>query len=219
MTAAPGDGAVARRTVTAHRVAVIGPHILDVLGRPVESIPVGQGSARLTEIRATAAGTAAGTGVDLAKLGVSVRSIGAVGTDLLADILLAALTSHGIDTGGLVRTAAAQTSATILPIRPNGERPALHVPGATRLLRLADIDLTGLVGFDAVLLGGPDALAGLSGAPTWQPSSRRRTVVRPTAVRPTAVRPTAVRPTAVRPTAMARSSPWMSCTPAANVTS
>jgi sugar/nucleoside kinase (ribokinase family) len=164
MTAALGHGAAAGRTGTAHQVAVIGPHILDVLGRPVESIPAGQGSARLTEIRATAAGTAAGTGVDLAKLGTSVRSIGAVGTDLLADILIAALASYGVDTGGLVRTAAAQTSATILPIRPNGERPALHVPGATRLLRLADIDLAGLAGFDAVLLGGPDALAGLSGA-------------------------------------------------------
>jgi len=164
VTAALAHGAVAGRTGTQHRVAVIGPHILDVLGRPVESIPPGQGSARLTEIRATAAGTAAGTGVDLAKLGNSVRSVGAVGTDLLAEVLIAALAAHGVDTGGLVRTAAAQTSATILPIRPNGERPALHVPGATRLLRLADIDLAGLAGLDAVLLGGPDALAGLSGA-------------------------------------------------------
>jgi sugar/nucleoside kinase (ribokinase family) len=164
MTAALAHGAVAGRTGTPHRVAVIGPHILDVLGRPVESIPTGQGSARLTEIRATAAGTAAGTGVNLAKLGNNVRSIGAVGTDLLADILIAALAAYGVDTGGLARTPAAQTSATILPIRPNGERPALHVPGATKLLRLADIDLAGLSGFDAVLLGGPDALAGLSGA-------------------------------------------------------
>ena len=164
MTSASAHGTLAGRTGTPDRVAVIGPHILDVLGRPVESIPAGQGSARLTEIRATAAGTAAGTGVDLAKLGHSVRSIGAVGTDLLADVLIAALAAHGVDTGGLVRTAAAQTSATILPIRPNGERPALHVPGATRLLRLADIGLAGLAGFDAVLLGGPDALAGLSGA-------------------------------------------------------
>ncbi|HEY2076681.1 MAG TPA: PfkB family carbohydrate kinase [Streptosporangiaceae bacterium] len=164
MTAGLTHGAAPQPTGTGHRVAVIGPHILDVLGRPVESIPAGQGSARLTEIRATAAGTAAGTGVDLAKLGRSVRSIGAVGTDLLADILIAALAAHGVDTGGLVRTAAAQTSATILPIRPSGERPALHVPGATRLLRLADIDLAGLAGYDAVLLGGPDALGGLSGA-------------------------------------------------------
>jgi sugar/nucleoside kinase (ribokinase family) len=85
------------------RVAVIGPHILDVLGWPVETIPPGQGSVRLTEIRATAAGTAAGTAVDLAKLGASVMTFGAVGTDLLGDIVLAAMTSHGVDTSAVVR--------------------------------------------------------------------------------------------------------------------
>ncbi|HET9971761.1 MAG TPA: PfkB family carbohydrate kinase [Streptosporangiaceae bacterium] len=41
-------------------MTVLGACILDVLGRPVETIPPGQGSVRLTEIRATAAGTAAG---------------------------------------------------------------------------------------------------------------------------------------------------------------
>jgi len=41
-------------------VTVLGAHILDVLGRPVEAIPPGQGSARLKQIKATAAGTAAG---------------------------------------------------------------------------------------------------------------------------------------------------------------
>jgi sugar/nucleoside kinase (ribokinase family) len=144
------------------RVAVLGPHIVDVLGRPVEAIPAGQGSARLTEIRATAAGTGAGTAVDLAKLGASVSVFGALGADLLGEILLMALAGYGIDTSGLVRKSGAQTSATILPIRPNGERPAWHVPGATRLLELADLELARLTGCDAVLLGGPDAMAGLT---------------------------------------------------------
>jgi sugar/nucleoside kinase (ribokinase family) len=146
------------------RVAVIGPHIVDVLGRPVEFIPPGQGSARLAEIRATAAGTGAGTAVDLAKLGADVTTFGAVGSDLLADILLAALSAHHVDTSGLVKKASAQTSATILPIRPNGERPAWHVPGATRLLELADLDLGVVCDCDALFLGGPDALAGLTAA-------------------------------------------------------
>jgi sugar/nucleoside kinase (ribokinase family) len=144
------------------KVAAVGVHILDVLGRPVETIPPGQGSARLTEIRATAAGTAAGTAVDLAKLGAQVRTFGAVGTDLLADILTLAMA--GCDTSGLVRKHGAQTSATILPIRGNGERPALHVPGASRLLELDDIDLEALGDCDALILGGPDALAGLGAA-------------------------------------------------------
>ena len=144
-------------------VTVLGAHILDSLGRPVEAIPPGQGSARLREIRATAAGTAAGTGVDLAKLGASVRAVGALGDDLLADMVTAAMAGHGVDTSGLIRKKAAQTSATILPIRPNGERPALHVPGATPLLELADIDLGRVQDSRALLIGAPDALAGMTG--------------------------------------------------------
>jgi sugar/nucleoside kinase (ribokinase family) len=141
----------------------MGACILDVLGRPVETIPPGQGSVRLTEIRATAAGTAAGPAVDLAKLGASVRVIGALGDDLLGDIVAAAMARHGVDTAGLVRKKEAQTSATILPIRPNGERPALHVPGATRLFSRTDIDLEHIKGSRALLIGAPDALAGLTG--------------------------------------------------------
>ncbi len=145
-------------------MTVLGAHILDVLGRPVEAIPPGQGSARLQEIRATAAGTAAGAGVDLAKLGARVLAIGALGDDLLGNIVVAAMARYGVDTSGLVRKSGAQTSATILPIRGNGERPALHVPGATRLLELADIDLDRVRRGRALLVGAPDALGGLTGA-------------------------------------------------------
>jgi sugar/nucleoside kinase (ribokinase family) len=139
-------------------VTVLGAHILDVLGRPVEAIPPGQGSVRLSEIRATAAGTAAGTGVDLAKLGASVLAIGALGDDLIGDIVVAAMARHGVDTTGLSRKRGVQTSATILPIRANGERPALHVPGATPLLELADVDLDRVRRSRALLIGAPDAL-------------------------------------------------------------
>ncbi|HEY5398969.1 MAG TPA: carbohydrate kinase family protein [Trebonia sp.] len=144
-------------------VTVLGAHILDVLGRPVEAIPPGQGSARLTEIRATAAGTAAGTGVDLAKLGASVFAVGAIGDDLLGDVVIAAMARHGVDTSGLSRKSGVQTSATILPIRGNGERPALHVPGATSLLELADVDLDRVRRSRALLVGAPDALGAIVG--------------------------------------------------------
>jgi sugar/nucleoside kinase (ribokinase family)/ribulose-5-phosphate 4-epimerase/fuculose-1-phosphate aldolase len=143
------------------RVVALGAHILDVLGRPVEAIPPGQGSVRLQEIRATAAGTAAGTGVDLAKLGAQVFAVGALGADLMAEVLVSAMARHGVDTTGLVRKSGVQTSATILPIRSNGERPALHVPGATSRLELADIDLDQVRRAAALLVGAPDALGEL----------------------------------------------------------
>jgi sugar/nucleoside kinase (ribokinase family) len=156
------------------QVTVLGAHILDVLGRPVETIPPGQGSARLQEIRATAAGTAAGTAVDLAKLGACVRAVGALGDDLVGDIVIAAMARHGVDTSGLIRKRGVQTSATILPIRPNGERPALHVPGATPLFGHADIDPEQFQDSRALLIGAPDALAGLTGDELAQTAAAAR---------------------------------------------
>ena len=124
-----------------HRAVCIGVHIVDALGRPVTAIPPGQGRELLEEIRITVAGTAAGTSLTLAKLGISVSTMGAIGDDTLADFLCESLRRSGVDPSRLARKAGTQTSATLLPIRPNGERPALHCPGATSLLTLQDIDL------------------------------------------------------------------------------
>ncbi len=152
------------------RVVTLGAFILDVLGRPVESIPPGQGSVVLQEIRATAAGTAAGPAVDLAKLGAQVSAIGAIGADVIADIIVAILDRRGVDAAGLVRKPGVQTAATMLPIRPNGERPALHVPGAMTHLRPADIDLDLVRGCDVLLLGAPDALGAIASAQDGLPA-------------------------------------------------
>ena len=152
------------------RVVTLGAFILDVLGRPVESIPPGQGSVVLQEIRATAAGTAAGPAVDLAKLGAQVSAIGAIGADVIADIIVAIMGRHGVDAAGLVRKPGKQTAATMLPIRPNGERPALHVPGAMTHLRPADIDLDLVRRCDVLLLGAPDALGAIASAQDGLPA-------------------------------------------------
>jgi sugar/nucleoside kinase (ribokinase family) len=147
------------------RVVCLGVHIVDILGRPVTHIPPGQGRQLLDQIRVTAAGTAAGTSVDLAKLGADVTNMGAIGDDLLADFLVSVLGSHGIDTSLLARRSAVQTSATILPIRPNGERPALHTPGATPTLTHEDIDLGTVATADVLHVGGPDVLGDFAGKP------------------------------------------------------
>jgi sugar/nucleoside kinase (ribokinase family) len=150
------------------RVVCLGVHIVDVLGRPVTHIPPGQGRLLLDEIRVTAAGTAAGTSVDLVKLGARVTNLGAVGDDLLADLLISILSRYGVDTSRLVRKPGQRTSATILPIRPNGERPALHMPGATSLLEFADIDLDVIAAADVLHVGGPDVLGRFGGQPLRQ---------------------------------------------------
>jgi sugar/nucleoside kinase (ribokinase family) len=147
------------------RVVCFGVHIVDILGRPVTHIPPGQGRLLLDEIRVTAAGTAAGTSVDLVKLGAQVTNMGAIGDDLLADLLTSMLAGYGVDTRLLARKAGLRTSATILPIRPSGERPALHMPGATSALDLADVDLDTIAAADVLHVGGPDVLGRFGGAP------------------------------------------------------
>src|ERR1019366_5087706 len=111
-------------------VVTLGAHVLDILGRYVTHIPEGQGSVLLDEIRLAPAGSAAGTAVGLAKLGLAVATVGAVGDDALGDVLIRALNGFGVDTSHVIRKPGVQTSASILPIRPNGDRPALHAIGA-----------------------------------------------------------------------------------------
>jgi sugar/nucleoside kinase (ribokinase family) len=112
-------------------VSVIGLYILDVLGRPVTRIPDGGGVDFIEEIRLTVAGTAGGTVIDTAKLGLKSLAVGAVGDDEKADWVLDRMAKHGIDISAMQRLKGVPTSATILNVRPNGERPALHVRGAS----------------------------------------------------------------------------------------
>jgi sugar/nucleoside kinase (ribokinase family) len=145
------------------RVASLGIHIVDILGRPVEKIPPGQNLEILDEIRITVAGTAAGTSIDLAKLGMEVVAFGAIGEDGLGDYLLGTMQHYGIDTRGLVRKAGVQTSSTMLPIRPNGERPALHVPGANALFSKDDIDFDLLKTCQYLHVGGTPLMPAIDG--------------------------------------------------------
>src|SRR2546423_4416783 len=106
-------------------VVCMGAHILDVLVRPVADIPAGQDTALVEQMRMTAAGTAAGTALTFAKLGAAGRTAGAIGTDPPGDLLLSLLGRAGIDTGPGVRKTHLPTSMSVLPIRPDGEPPAL----------------------------------------------------------------------------------------------
>jgi sugar/nucleoside kinase (ribokinase family) len=140
------------------RAITLGAHVLDVLARPVEGIPEGQGGALLDQIRVAPAGTAGGTAVILAKLGASVRSAGAVGSDPLGDMLLTLLQRNGVDTAMIRRRDDVQTSASVLPIRPDGSRPALHVLGANVTLSAADFPLSALDDATHLHVGAPELL-------------------------------------------------------------
>lgn len=147
-------------------VVSLGIHIVDILGRPVTRIPDGQNVDLLEEIRITVAGTAAGASVDLAKLGARVIAMGALGKDELGNFIVSTMQHYGIETRYLRRKEGVQTSATMLPIRPNGERPALHVPGANGALTLEDIDFDVIAEADVLHVGGTSLMPRFDGPPT-----------------------------------------------------
>ena len=134
----------------------LGAHVLDVHAKYVEAIPEGQGSALLEEIRISPAGAAGGTAITLAKLGGRVVTVGALGSDDLGDVLIAMLGRLGVETYGLARKDGVQTSASVLPIRPGGERPALHVIGANASLTRDDVPWDLIEQADTLHLGGPE---------------------------------------------------------------
>src|SRR3954454_14461124 len=146
------------------KAIAMGVHVLDVLVRPVEAIPEGQGGALVEQIKVTAAGSAGGTALVLAKLGAEVRSAGAIGTDAAGDMLLALLQRDGVDTSLLLRRDAVQTSASVLPIRPDGSRPAFHVVGANATYGPDDAPWDAIGEATHLHLGGPEFMGGEAAA-------------------------------------------------------
>lgn len=148
------------------RVVSLGVHILDILGAPVKHPPASPGRFLLDAVRFTAAGTAAGTSVDLAKLGVTVTAMGAIGDDELGALVAKKMADHGVDVSRLARKRGVGTSATILPIEEDGERFAtFHRPGAARRLDRSDIDVDVIATSDLLHIGGPDAMGDFGGEP------------------------------------------------------
>jgi sugar/nucleoside kinase (ribokinase family) len=142
------------------KVISLGVHVVDVLARPIETIPEGQGGTLVDEIRITAAGSAGGTAITLAKLGAETFSAGAIGTDALGDVLLSLLARDGIDTSLLVRREGVQTSASVLPIRPDGSRPAFHVIGANGTYTSDDAPWEAIKNATHLHLGAPEFMGG-----------------------------------------------------------
>lgn len=147
-------------------VSAVGLYIVDILGRPVTRIPEGGRADYIEEIRMTVAGTAGATVLDCALLGLKARAVSLVGQDALGDYLVTTLERAGVDCACIHRSETAQTSATILPVRPNGERPALHVPGTAAEFTLEPGDFDAALDARILHLGGTGLLRRLDGAPS-----------------------------------------------------
>ncbi len=147
-------------------VSVIGLYCIDVLGRPVTAIPDGGNATFIDQIRLTVAGTAGGTIVDCAKLGLHALAVGAVGEDEKGRFVLDTLSGFGIATDRMQRHPGLHTAASILNVRPNGERPCLHVRGASDTFLVTAEQYPYVLDAAFVHMGGNGLLGRMDGEPT-----------------------------------------------------
>ncbi len=144
----------------------VGLTILDILGRPIGTIPEGGKTTIIEQIRITPAGTAAGPAVIGARYGMKTALIGAIGMDDMGDILLAMLRKNGVDTGLMQTRSDMPTSATMLAVSPSGERPNFHAIGASVMLELDDTRTQAITGSRFVHWGGVGTMLLLDGDPS-----------------------------------------------------
>jgi sugar/nucleoside kinase (ribokinase family) len=149
-----------------HDVSVCGTYILDIVGVPVTEIPPGGSRVFLDEIRLCVAGTGGGSIVPAAKLGMKTMAFGAVGSDEKADWVIDAMQRNGIDVSCMERLQNVPTSATILPIRPDGSRPALHAKGASRRWRISPQSQEKACSAKVLHLAGVGSLDMMDGVPS-----------------------------------------------------
>jgi sugar/nucleoside kinase (ribokinase family) len=124
----------------------VGLTTLDVTARPIDALPTSESTTLVDQITLAPAGTAGGTALIAARLGVGVSLASATGDDAAGGLVRAVLGEHGVDLRLLARLEGVPTSTTILTIDSHGRRPNFHAIGASHR---AAIDAAWLAAADA----------------------------------------------------------------------
>jgi len=114
----------------------VGLTTLDVVARPLESLPEDDGLALIEEVAVAPAGTAAGAAYVAAALGVRAALAAQVGSDATGRTVRGLLEAQGVDTRLLAVHPSLPTSTTIILVRSCGARSRLHAPGAGRAMTI-----------------------------------------------------------------------------------
>lgn len=132
----------------------VGLTTLDISVRPVRTLPEPDAGVLVETICLTPAGTAGGTALVAATLGLSAAVVSAVGDDAQGGLVRALFDAAGVDTAHLATMQGMPTSTTVLPIREDGQRPNLHMLGASMMAGPPPAAWGALGGVAAVHWGG-----------------------------------------------------------------
>jgi sugar/nucleoside kinase (ribokinase family) len=164
----------------AYDFSAVGFLVIDVLCRYASEMPPPGGATFVDEATMTVAGTAGATAVDCAILGLRGQIAARVGRDAMGDFLLAEMRKFGLDTGLVQFDEVAQTSTSLLPIRPDGSRAAFFVPGTSRTFLPTEVEMQRILDARIIHLGGTGLLDAFDGAPSVEMLRRAKALGRMT---------------------------------------
>lgn len=131
----------------------VGLTTIDITVHPVASLPEGETGQIVEKIVLSPAGTAGGTALVAQKLGLRTAIASAVGDDPQGQLIRSMFDAAGVDTSLLAVDFQWPTSTTVLPIRPNGDRPNWHMMGASIFAPVTDAVFAALAHTAAVHWG------------------------------------------------------------------
>lgn len=135
-------------------VCCVGHMCIDILVKPVDSLP-DKGKLKLIDtIKLQTGGCAMNTSIGLSKLGIQVCMVGKVGDDGFGIYMQNTLDEHGVNTDGLIKESGGISSASVVTIGTDGERSILHCLGTNSTLCFEDIDLETVYNSRYLFIGG-----------------------------------------------------------------
>ncbi|MFK7854559.1 MAG: carbohydrate kinase family protein [Granulosicoccus sp.] len=146
----------------------IGFYTFDCLGRPVTHIPPNGDTYLIEELTMAVSGAAGAAAVVAAKNGLSVQAVGGVGYDDMGDWVLAKLASFNIDIAMMQRCEGIGTSSSIVTTRPDGQRPALHMKGATGAFDITQDMVDDILDSSIVHIGGVGLMDTVDGPKSFE---------------------------------------------------
>ncbi len=146
-------------------IACLGVLVADLLARPVDGLPPKGRLGLVDRMELHVGGNAANTGIDLARLGVSVATLGKVGADGLGDFMVRTLKDAGVDIRGIARDPTVGTSGSMVLISADGERTFIHYLGGNAEYRLEDVNWDALIDAKILHVTGALIMPALDGPP------------------------------------------------------
>ncbi len=147
------------------RVVCLGNVLVDVLVKPVDTLPPKGGLLPVDQVEMALGGCASNTALALSRLGVRTSLWGKVGRDHFSGFALQQLRHGGVETSGMRVDPKVSTSATLVLVDSKARRSFLHSVAANDHIEKKDLSLSRLQSFQHLHIGGYFLFPRLDGSP------------------------------------------------------